>query len=591
MKKLIHVLFLTSCFISITRSQPLIIDHNCTDLGQIPDTWIDAAKASLHTAYQHTSHGSQLVTGMTALRNYPDFGTKYDWDDSGTRPGALDFDDYGIPAARPDLSQGDYIDENGVTPWVTGTRNLLDNPDNDHVNVIMWSWCSINNHNIQRYLDNMDILVSEYGPGGSKPRAAQQPVTFVYMTGHAEGQGEGGFIYNANQQIRQHCLDNDRVLFDFADIESFNPDGAYFYDRPMWDDLDYTVVSGRDGNWGIEWITANPGGELEKLVTGSGVAGYNGCGSCAHSGSAGNGETLNCVLKGRAVWWMMARLAGWGAETTVTLNYDFPAAGLYLVSVPGTAQDMSVAALFPGATYCSTYENDRYILADTVDPQKGYWMYFPSPCSASFQVEPIYQYTRHFDQAGWYLFGSVADDQDPFSPVVVPAGQVYLPVYGYNGSAYTQSDAVYTRDAYWIAVSGECDMTVGQTRAGNLKHVLAKDFAERYGTTPPGPPAVTMVPETAAPASVLLCRNYPNPFNAQTNISFSLSHPADVRLDIYNQNGRHIKRLVNGKLLAGDYTLKWNGKDKHDTPMASGIYFVVARSENHRVLHRMVLLK
>ncbi len=50
---------------------------------------------------------------------------------------------------------------------------------NSHINVIMWSWCSINDHDAQRYVDNMEILIAEY-----------PDVDFVFMTGHAEGQGE-----------------------------------------------------------------------------------------------------------------------------------------------------------------------------------------------------------------------------------------------------------------------------------------------------------------------------------------------------------------------------------------------------------------
>ena len=307
---LVSIIYGASCF-----AEAVVIDHTCTDLSSIPSEWIDQAKEDLHIVYQHTSHGSQLVTGMRAIRDFPDFGQTYDWDDTGARDNALDLDDYGISGCA-DLSQGDTIDAYGVTPWVTATRNLLDNPDNYNVNVVMWSWCSINGHDIDRYLLNMEILISEYSEGGSKDRAADHPVQFIFMTGHAEGQGEDGFIYAANQQIRQHCIDNERILFDFADIESYDPDGAYYYDRPMWDDLDYSGVSYRDSNWGIEWIADNDGSELDQLTTGDGITGYSGCESCAHSGSAGSGETLNCVLKGRASWWMFATLAGWNAEDT-----------------------------------------------------------------------------------------------------------------------------------------------------------------------------------------------------------------------------------------------------------------------------------
>ena len=287
--------------------EQIIIDHTCTNLSQIPDEWIDQAKSDLHIAYQHTSHGSQLITGMNALENFPDFGVKYEWSDNGAN--GLDLDDYGIPGCA-DLSQGDWIDGNGVTPWVTATRNLLDNPTNSHVNVVMWSWCNINGHNITRYLENMEILVSEY-----------PNVTFVFMTGHSDGQGEGGFIHTANEQIRQHCIDNNRVLFDFADIEYYDPDENYYYDKPLWDNLDYTDISYRDSNWGIEWCDNNPGSELEQLTTGDGVIGYSGCGSCVHSGASGQGNTINCVLKGRATWWMMARISGWSGESEGNIIY------------------------------------------------------------------------------------------------------------------------------------------------------------------------------------------------------------------------------------------------------------------------------
>ena len=167
-------------------SQGFVIDHTCVDLSAIPDGWIIQAKTDLHIAYQHTSHGSQLITGMDALESFAAFGTKYEWADDGSA--GLDLDDYGIPGCA-DLSQGDCIDGNGDTPWVVATRTLLDSVANCHVNVVVWSWCSINGHDAQRYVDNMEKLIAEYGPGGPPPGGGD-PVEFVFMTGHAEGQGE-----------------------------------------------------------------------------------------------------------------------------------------------------------------------------------------------------------------------------------------------------------------------------------------------------------------------------------------------------------------------------------------------------------------
>ena len=279
-----------------TVTAGLVLDHNAADLAAVPVSAIAQAVAELHIAYQHTSHGSQLITGMNCLENFPDFGDLYAWDDSGQQDGALDLDDGGIPGCA-DLSQGDALDEHGVTPWVTATRALLDDPANAHINVVVWSWCSIDGHDAQRYVDNMEILIAQY-----------PEVDFVFMTGHAQGQGldltENRVHYN-NQLIRRHCADHDRWLFDFADIEAHDPDGVSYWELDMQDNLDYD-----GGNWAQEWCAANPDHQLTRLATGNGVDDYDGCQGCAHSSSPQQAN-LNCVLKGVAAWHLWARLGGW----------------------------------------------------------------------------------------------------------------------------------------------------------------------------------------------------------------------------------------------------------------------------------------
>ncbi|UCE58749.1 MAG: hypothetical protein JSU63_15050 [Phycisphaerales bacterium] len=254
--------------VASTHAQtPLIIDHNCTNIAQVPDVWVEQAKSQFRLSYGHTSHGSQIVTGMTVLEGLPGSIYLFNYDGSG---GELSLHDTTPPG---DLGNPDYY------TWATLTRDMLDAPGNDR-NMVMWSWCGqadTTEANIQIYLDLMSALEADC-----------PDVTFVYMTGHLVGTGEEGNLHQRNNQIRDHCIANGSVLFDFADIESYDPDGDYFLDLYADDGCNYT-----GGNWAVEWCAEHPGDDLCIDC------------SCAHS------QPLNCNLKGRAFWWMMARLAGW----------------------------------------------------------------------------------------------------------------------------------------------------------------------------------------------------------------------------------------------------------------------------------------
>lgn len=290
----------------------ILVNHTSTDLSEIPEQWVTAAKSDLHIIYHHTSHGSQLISGMEALQNYPPFGDRYAWSNTSTGDNhSLSLDDLAFDGNLPDLSQGDE-DHNGnsIADWADLTNSVLEKSSNSHINVVMWSWCNIGGHDINLYLNSMEWLIAKFGKGGSHPRAADHPVAFVFMTGHANGGGEGDSSDRANQLIRQHCLDMDRVLFDFADIENYDPDGNYFLDKRVDDALNYDNTipydsGNRDANWASEYLNRHSTGELKDLTTI--------CSSCSHSPEGGEPQDarLNCVLKGRAAWNLFARLAGW----------------------------------------------------------------------------------------------------------------------------------------------------------------------------------------------------------------------------------------------------------------------------------------
>jgi hypothetical protein len=252
----------------------IVVDHACTDISAIPDQAIESAKSSLHVAYGHTSHGSQLVTGMTGLVGF--LGDLYSFNNGGTG-GALDLKDQPFSGAY-DLGNPDR------SAWAAATRVYLD--AHPVINVVIWSWCgqvsSATAGDIDLYLGLMSDLEDDY-PG----------VKFVYMTGHLDGTGLAGNLHLRNEQIRAYCTANEKVLYDFADIETYDPDGVWFGGKIPNDACAYdTDANGtRDGNWAIEWQNAHPGEWY----------------SCASAHS----QPLNANLKAYAAWWLWARLAGW----------------------------------------------------------------------------------------------------------------------------------------------------------------------------------------------------------------------------------------------------------------------------------------
>ncbi|MCK4488479.1 MAG: hypothetical protein KAU38_17180 [Desulfobacterales bacterium] len=150
----------------------------------------------------------------------------------------------------------------------------------------MYSWCShLNNYTFeetQDYLDTMAALEAEY-PG----------VKFIYMTGNAQATGSLGYNrYLRNEQIRQWVQNSEnRVLFDFVDLDSwwYNPD------TQQWEQATY---------------------EYNGHIVPMEHPHFNG-------DEAGHTTFESCEQKGRAVWWMMARLAGWNPSTgTTRLDID-----------------------------------------------------------------------------------------------------------------------------------------------------------------------------------------------------------------------------------------------------------------------------
>ena len=96
------------------------------------------------------------------------------------------------------------------------------------------------------------------------------------------------------------------------------------------------------------------------------------------------------------------------------------------------------------------------------------------------------------------------------------------------------------------------------------------------------------------PTNELLVRNYPNPFNPTTIISFTIPYDltnSDVSLNIYDIQGKLIRILVNERLPAGNYLTKWDGKNDIGYPVSSGVYIYHLEAAERYVSGKMMLLR
>jgi hypothetical protein len=154
--------------------------------------------------------------------------------------------------------------------------------------------------------------------------------------------------------------------------------------------------------------------------------------------------------------------------------------------------------------------------------------------------------------------------------------------------------------------AGECDEAlkslgafINHVRAQSGKHVssesaarltfLANRLEESISSNCPAPGSL----ETAKmlPQGFELHQNHPNPFNPETQISYSLPQEADVRLVVYNMLGQRVRLLVDGYQSAGNNTVTWDGRDENGEQVATGVYFYRLRAGEFVQTKKMSLVK
>ena len=84
---------------------------------------------------------------------------------------------------------------------------------------------------------------------------------------------------------------------------------------------------------------------------------------------------------------------------------------------------------------------------------------------------------------------------------------------------------------------------------------------------------------------------YPNPFNDSNEISFTLSHPQNVKVEVYNLKGQKIITLADQDYGIGSHAVTWNGKNASHKDVANGTYFYKIYFDNDEIIRKVNILK
>ena len=274
-KQLILLFFILS--IVELSGQGIIINHNSLDISQIPSSVIDDIQQNIKWQYAHTSHGGQLTCGLEQLEAAnPDLDIEIGDMVMPQMPGSLCIYDGIVGFGAPGLccqyvtSEG-YWEGPGALVNVENTFNST-----PEINVSGWMWCgeldTYNEERIQEYLTVVSLYEQMY-----------PNITFIYFTGNAQVDGPDGYNrYLRSKQIREYCIANNKILYDFEDIDSwYNGEFSYYLYNGDTVPIQHSAYSGDD---------------------------------CGHV------NLLSATQKGKAVWWTMAKIRGWQQVSSTSLN-------------------------------------------------------------------------------------------------------------------------------------------------------------------------------------------------------------------------------------------------------------------------------
>ena len=198
-----------------------------------------------------------------------------------------------------------------------------------------------------------------------------------------------------------------------------------------------------------------------------------------------------------------------------------------------------------------------------------------------------------FNGSDWknFALGDGLTDTDLRAIAVAPDKSVWAGtasgMYCFTGLAWEKSNVpgAPTELIRTVAVNSSGTVWAGTDRG--LYQYRGMEWTFRQPASLP----VAVEEPSSRPAMLSITGNYPNPFNPETIIEFTLPQKANTVVAVYSTTGQRIRTLAEGMMLPGAHTLRWDGRDEYGRSVSSGAYIAEVRAGQMRAAHSMTLLR
>ena len=165
---------------------------------------------------------------------------------------------------------------------------------------------------------------------------------------------------------------------------------------------------------------------------------------------------------------------------------------------------------------------------------------------------------------------------------IIPQGFQYI-----TGGDYVEAPTAWTEYVYDLSAYDNQTVYLGIRCVSNDAFVFyVDDFTvHSNGGSVDNDDPTTPVIQNA------LVGNYPNPFNPETTISYSVKSSTPVNISIYNLKGQLVKTLVNEVKDSGNHSVVWNGTDNSGRATSSGVYYYKMQAGKFSSTKKMILMK